>query len=189
MWSVISTWPFSLQAARMAAEILRRGGSAFDAAEQGIRLVESDPEVDSVGLGGLLNRDGQLELDAAIMDGNTLRSGSVAGIRGCEHPITVARAVLEKTRHALLVGDGAAQFAGEAQLPRVPAEALITEKARESWLKKREEGHDTIGLVALDASGRIVAATSTSGLSMKLPGRAGKDRAQPRLQRRFFRYL
>ena len=77
MWGVITTWPFSLQATRRAAEILERGGGAIDAAEQGIWTVESDPEVDSVGLGGFLNRDGGLELDAAMMDGDTLRGGSI----------------------------------------------------------------------------------------------------------------
>ena len=173
MWGVITTWPFSLQATRRAAEILERGGGAIDAAEQGIWTVESDPEVDSVGLGGFLNRDGGLELDAAMMDGDTLRSGSVGGLIGYEHPVSVARAVLEKTEHALLVGDGAARFAREMGFVPAKPGTLITEKAREAWEKKRGEGHDTIGLVAVDMSGKLVAATSTSGSSMKLPGRVG----------------
>lgn len=173
MWSVVTTWQFSLQASRRAANILAEGRSALDAAEQAIWTVESDPAVDSVGLGGFLNRDGELELDAAMMDGDTLRSGSVCAIKGYEHPISVARAVMEKTPHVLLAGEGAAQFARETGFQAVPANALITERAREIWENRRVEGHDTIGLVALDAGGRIVAATSTSGASMKLPGRVG----------------
>lgn len=95
MWSAIATWPFSLQLVKKAGEILAAGGSAVDAAEQGIHLVESDPEVDSVGRGGWLNAKGELELDAGIMNGTTLRIGAVAAVKNFEHPITIARAVME----------------------------------------------------------------------------------------------
>lgn len=181
MWSVISTWPFSLQAVEKAAHILSEGGKAEDAAEQGIRLVESDPEVDSVARGGWLNAKGELELDAAFMHGGNLRVGCVAAVKGFEHPVTIARAVMEKSRHNILVGSGAEAFADECGIERADEERLIMPAARklyeENLRKLKEEqqiiGHDTIGLVALDQDGNIVSATSTSGASMKTPGRVG----------------
>lgn len=181
MWSTISTWPFSYQAVEEAARVLSAGGSAADAAEQGIRLVESDPKVDSVARGGWLNAKGELELDAAFMHGGTLRVGCVAAVRGFEHPVTIARAVMEQSRHNLLVGAGAEAFADECGIERADEERLILPAARklyeENIRKTKEEqeiaGHDTIGLIALDRAGDIVSATSTSGASMKTPGRVG----------------
>jgi N4-(beta-N-acetylglucosaminyl)-L-asparaginase len=181
MWSTISTWPFSLQAVEKASQILAEGGSAVDAAEQGIHLVESDPKVDSVARGGWLNAKGELELDAAMMHGGTLRVGCVAAVKGFEHPVTIARAVMEKSKHNILVGTGAEEFADKCGIERADEERLIMPAARKLYeenLKKLEEeqeivGHDTIGLIALDQSGNIVSATSTSGASMKTPGRVG----------------
>lgn len=179
MWSTISTWPFSLQAVKKAAEILENGGTAVDAAEAGIRLVESDPEVDSVARGGWLNANGELELDAAFMNGDTLRVGAVAAVKGFEHPVTIARAVMEKSRHNILVGKGAEEFADKMGIERADDERMILPAARklyeENIAKINEEikGHDTIGLIALDEHGTIVCATSTSGASMKTPGRVG----------------
>ena len=111
MWSFVSTWHFSKQAAQAAEEILSRGGDAMDAAEAGIRLVESDPEVETVGKGGFLNAKGELELDAAVMDGNTLKTGAVCAVRGFENPVDIARALMDNTRHSILVGTGAEEFA------------------------------------------------------------------------------
>ena len=177
MWGAIATWPFSLQAVRKASEILKSGGSAMDAAEQGIWTVESDPTVDSVGLGGRLNLAGELELDAAVMDGNGLCSGSVTAIRGFEHPVSIARAVLERTSHAILTAQGAEAFAVQQGFQPVSRDKLVTEASLAQWKRDVESrqggGHDTIGLMALDQSGCMVAATSTSGHSMKLPGRVG----------------
>lgn len=179
MWSTISTWPFSLQAVKKAAEILESGGNAVDAAEAGIRLVESDPTVDSVARGGWLNANGELELDAAFMNGDTLRVGAVAAVKGFEHPVTIARAVMEKSRHNILVGKGAEEFADKMGIERADEERMILPAARklyeENIAKINEEikGHDTIGLIALDENGTIVCATSTSGASMKTPGRVG----------------
>ena len=173
MWSFVSTWHFSKQAAQAAAQILSRGGDAMDAAEAGIRLVESDPEVQTVGKGGFLNAKGELELDAAVMDGDTLKTGAVCGVRGFEHPVTIARAVMEHTRHNILIGAGAEEFAREMGIAECGMEALIAPNAVEVWKKNLGLGHDTIGVVALDEKGKMVAATSTSGASMKTPGRVG----------------
>ena len=179
MWSTIATWPFSLQAVEKAADILKNGGTAVDAAEAGIRLVESDPTVDSVARGGWLNANGELELDAAMMNGDTLRVGAVAAVKGFEHPVTIARAVMEKSRHNIIVGKGAEEFADRMGIERADDDRMILPAARELYEKnlalKEQEivGHDTIGLIALDENGTIVCATSTSGASMKTPGRVG----------------
>lgn len=178
MWSTIATWPFSQQAVEKAAKILSEGGRAADAAEQGIRLVESDPLVDSVGRGGWLNAKGELELDAAMMDGDSLRIGAVAAVKGFEHPVTIARAVMERSKHNILVGTGAEEFADSQGIARADEERMILPAARrlyEENLAKSEEikGHDTIGLITRDKNGTIVSATSTSGASMKTPGRVG----------------
>lgn len=179
MWSAISTWPFSLQAVEKAADILKNGGTAADAAEAGIRLVESDPAVDSVARGGWLNAKGELELDAAMMHGDTLRIGAVAAVKGFEHPVTIARAVMEKSKHNILVGTGAEEFADKMGIERADEDRLILPAARKLYeeniakLSDEIKGHDTIGLIALDQNGTIVCATSTSGASMKTPGRVG----------------
>lgn len=173
MWSIAATWEFSLQTAQAAAEILGKGGSALDAAEAGVRLVESDPAVESVGRGGFLNANGELELDGAVMDGTTMKMGVVAGVKGFEHPVSIARAVMEHTRHSILVGAGAEAFAREMGITEADRDYLVTEAARRVWQEKNPIGHDTIGAVVLDTHGNMAAATSTSGASMKTPGRVG----------------
>lgn len=177
MWSAVATWPFSLQLVEKAGEILSKGGDAVDAAEAGIHLVESDPEVDTVGRGGWLNSAGELELDAGIMNGTTLRIGSVCAVKGFEHPITIARAVMEKCFHNVLVAEGAAKFAEKMGIKPSDMDYLITAHAREEYEKNLESGayngHDTVGTVVLDQSGTVVAATSTSGAGNKIPGRVG----------------
>lgn len=121
-----------------AMEVLRRGGTALDAVEAGVREVEADPQDHTVGYGGLPNLLGVVELDAAIMDGRTLATGAVGAVRGFPHPVSVARRVMEELPHVLLVGEGAERFARETGF--VSAE-LLTEEAREIWLRMlREEG-------------------------------------------------
>lgn len=173
MWSAVATWEFSLQTIEKAKEILSQNGKALDAAEAGVRLVESDPNVESVGRGGFLNADGDLELDGAVMDGTTMQFGVAAGVKGFEHPVTIARAVMEHTPHAILVGTGAERFAREMGIPEADRSRLITEYAQKTWEEKKKIGHDTIGAITLDPAGNMAAATSTSGASMKTPGRVG----------------
>ena len=173
MWSVVSTWPFSLQLTQKAADLLSQGAKALDALEAGVHLVESDPKVDSVGRGGFLNAKGELELDAAMMDGDTLKMGCVAGVRGFEHPVSIARKVMEETVHSVLVGVGAEEFARKMGIPEVGNDYMVTDAARKAWEEKIAEGHDTIGAVALDLHGSMGVGMSTSGANMKVPGRVG----------------
>ena len=173
----ISTWSHGMAANEAAMEVLGRGGSSLDAVEAGVRVSESDPACGSVGLGGLPNAAGVVQLDAAIMDGPSARGGSVAGLEGIENPIRVARKVMDLTPHVLLVGEGARQFALDQGFE---TRDLLTDAARERWEAwKAEQGeppsstHDTIGMCALDVTGHLAVACTTSGLAWKLPGRVG----------------
>lgn len=181
-----------------AAEIVREGGTALDAVEEGVRLVESNIEDDSVGLGGLPNVLGQVELDASIMDGRTLSAGAVGALQGYEHPISVARCVMERTAHVLLVGEGARRFASEMGFP--PRD-LLTSDAQHKWRETlrrflpeeqigptlhgqellpvvqnlMQEGlrHGTVSFLARDQRGDVACGVSTSGWPWKYPGRLG----------------
>lgn len=178
---VISTWKHGIPANDAAWEFLSAGGSALDAVEAGVRVPEGDPEVMSVGYGGLPDEDCRVTLDACIMgpDGNC---GSVACVEGYKHPISIARKVMEETDHDMLVGHGAEEFARRHGFPR---EDLLTDKARSAWLKWKagmsdkddwlppSENHDTIGMVAIDSSGNLAGACTTSGLAFKIHGRVG----------------
>ncbi|MBV9056768.1 MAG: N(4)-(beta-N-acetylglucosaminyl)-L-asparaginase [Candidatus Eremiobacteraeota bacterium] len=175
----LSTWEWGVAANRRAAEVVAGGGSLLDAIEKGINVVEDDPNVTSVGYGGLPNAQGEVELDAGIMDGATHRAGSVCNLHKIKNPISVARLVMEKTRHTTLAGDGALQFA--IAMGFTPMQ-LLTPKSLEAWLKWRSspnresfwidrEHHDTIGMVGVDGRGQVVAGCSTSGLAWKIPGR------------------
>lgn len=173
----IATWKFGLPAVVKAGEILAAGGSAMDAVEQGINVAELAEDVLSVGFGGLPNAKGVVEMDAAIIDGSTHAVGSVAALQNCKTPISVARAVLEKCRHSMLVGEGARAFADEHGFA---PENTLSDKASEkyqNWKKDKtnrpEFMHDTIGLLAFDQGGALVAGCSTSGMAYKLPGRVG----------------
>ncbi|MBQ4638769.1 MAG: N(4)-(beta-N-acetylglucosaminyl)-L-asparaginase [Clostridia bacterium] len=173
MWSFVSTWYFSKQAAQAGKTVLESGGDAMDAVIKGINRVESDPEVESVGKGGFLNENGELALDAAVMDGNTMKTGAVCAVRGFENPINIARAVMENTKHNILIGAGAESFARNMGIKESDMESLITDHARDVLKKAEERGHDTIGAIALDSFGKMAVGTSTSGANMKLMGRVG----------------
>lgn len=182
-----------------AMQVLREGGAALDAVETGIRLVESNAEDDSVGLGGLPNVLGQVELDASIMVGRTLAAGTVGALQGYEHPISVARRVMELTPLVMLVGEGANRFAAETGFS--PSD-LLTAKARDTWRKELRElvpdgeidhlaqrqqllplarelvervlrPHNTVNFLARDGNGDIACGVSTSGWPWKYPGRLG----------------
>ena len=177
---VVSTWNHGMAANAAAWRVLDNGGSALDAVEQGVMVTESDADNRSVGLGGLPDKDGIVTLDACIMNHEN-ECGSVACITDIEHPISVARKVMEDTPHVMLVGEGAYQFAIEKGFPKVD---LLTPEARAEWLKWREqeeqkkpavnsENHDTIGMLAIDGAGNISGACTTSGWAYKLHGRVG----------------
>jgi beta-aspartyl-peptidase (threonine type) len=145
--------------------VLDGGGSALDAVEQTIRALEADPTFNA-GFGSVLNAEGEVEMDAAIMDGQTLDFGGVAAVKGLRHPISVARALLRETP-VLLAAEGARRFAQRIGAETCPPEAMIAPRRRPRL------GVDTVGCVAIDAEGRIAAGTSTGGLSGKAPGRIG----------------
>jgi beta-aspartyl-peptidase (threonine type) len=163
-------------------QALRQGGSAADAVEAATVVLEDDPVFDA-GIGSHLNRDGQVELDAIVMDGKTLKAGAVAGVQRVRNPIRLARRVMEHSDHMMLAGAGAEQFATEQGMPLCDPEELVTPAERAAWERCREGQHDarfhlghsqgTVGAVALDALGELVAATSTGGTCCKLPGRVG----------------
>jgi len=186
---VISTWDFGVAANQEAWKTLSTGGRALDAVEAGVKIPEADMKNHSVGRAGYPDRDGHVTLDACIMDefGNC---GSVAAIENIAHPISVARLVMEKTPHVMLVGEGATQFAVEQGFKK---ETLLTPESKEAWEKwlvtakyspvinfENKQGlpggkfnHDTIGMLAIDAKGNISGACTTSGMAFKLHGRVG----------------
>ncbi len=176
---VLSTWRFGIQANEEAWKVLSQGGKALDAVEKGVRLVEDDPNERSVGYGGRPDRDGRVTLDACIMD-DKANIGSVASLEHIKNPISVARAVMEKTPHVMLVGDGALQFAVSQGFEKMTLLTPESEKEWKDWLKTSEykpvvniENHDTIGMIALDEHGNLSGACTTSGMAFKMHGRVG----------------
>ncbi|WP_406857133.1 N(4)-(beta-N-acetylglucosaminyl)-L-asparaginase [Alsobacter sp. KACC 23698] len=185
------------QGAPVTAELLSQGASALDAIEAGVRAVESDPNVRTVGKGGWPNLIGEIELDAAIMDGDTLRTGSVGALKGFAHPISVARAVLERLPHEMLVGEGAARFAAEIEAERDDNLFPDTMAPWETWFASQlspaeraafpaisladhcraaidpEKPMGTTVFLALDARGSLAGGVSTAGWAFKYPGRLG----------------
>lgn len=180
-----------------AARLLQAGTHGLDALEAGVKLVEDDEEVCTVGRGGWPNLLGEVELDASVMDGTTLRTGAVGGIKGFRHPVSVARQVLERLPHELLVGVGAERFADEIGAERCE---LLTERSRSAWQRwfeaevseadrqrwpdvsleqychnavDPEVGKDTTVFLAQDKARNLVSCTSTSGWGWKYPGRLG----------------
>lgn len=173
----IATWPFGLAACQRAREVLRTSQSLLDAVEQGINLTELDETVDSVGVGGLPNAAGVVQLDACFMDGNHQRAGSVACVEQFPNPVSIARRVMETTPHVMLVGDDAGRFAEKNGFTK---RDLLTESSRLKWetwkseqKKTKDKSHDTIALLGLNASGDLCGGCSTSGRAFKLPGRVG----------------
>lgn len=172
---VIATWTFGRIACEAARRILEGGGRALDAVEAGATAVELDESVTSVGWGGLPNAAGEMELDAVIMDGSRHEAGAVAGLQGFRTPSAIARRVMERTRHVMLVGENARRFALSEGFVEEP---VLSEGARLRWEEWRRrqgqpEGHDTVGVCALDARGDLAGVCTTSGLAWKLPGRVG----------------
>jgi isoaspartyl peptidase/L-asparaginase-like protein (Ntn-hydrolase superfamily) len=175
---VLSTWPHGLKANEAAWKILGSGGYALDAVEQGVRISEADPEINSVGYGGLPDSSGQVTLDACIMDekGN---AGSVVCLRNIMHPVSVARKVMENTPHVILAGEGALQFALSRGFKEENLLTPESKKAWEEWKSKQKmdslvrKNHDTIGMIAIDSAGNLAGACTTSGLAFKMPGRVG----------------
>jgi beta-aspartyl-peptidase (threonine type) len=161
-----------LEGCRAAAlagwKILKRRGSALNAAEAAVVVLEDDP-LFNAGTGSTLNSLGKVEMDAAVMEGHTLRAGGVAAVQGIKNPIKLARRVMEDGRHVLLAGEGALLFAREIGFPEVLPGTLVVDAERKRW----EEKHGTVGCVALDGRGKIAVATSTGGIFDKLPGRIG----------------
>lgn len=161
-----------LRAVEAAAKLLAERGTCLDAVETAIRILEDDP-VFNAGFGSMLNSAGEVEMDAAIMEGSELHAGAVAVIRGVRHPISVARQVMD-TPHALLSGRGARSFAEERGCELCPPEEMIDPAMRAEWAaSKTMRGSDTVGAVALDLFGNFAAGTSTGGLMHKMPGRIG----------------
>lgn len=206
MWSVIvhggaGSIPGALEephragcarAVARAAELLGRGAPALDAVCAAVEVLEDDP-VYNAGTGGALDQRGMLALDASVMRGEDLAYGAVGAVVGVKNPVRLARAVLEDGRHCLLVGPAALPFARRAGIPLTDPEAMITERARAEWVRRRAEiapvpatadwaplpdpdlpsPGNTVGCAARDRHGHVAAATSTGGLLMRYPGRVG----------------
>ncbi len=184
---VISTWNFGMKANEVAWKAMSSGANSLDAVEQGVRTIEDDPEIMSVGFGGLPDEQMDVTLDASIMDwrGNC---GAVGALPKIKNAVSVARTVMERSEHVMLAGEGAYKFALAQGFKPID---LLTDKSREAWLRWREslgpnnnwlgphsmddlgDNHDTIGLLALDTKGHLSGAVSTSGLAWKIHGRVG----------------
>jgi len=179
---VISTWSHGIKANDEAWRILSEGGKSIDAVEAGVRVTEADITNRSVGIGGRPDRDGHVTLDACIMDENS-RCGSVACLEGIKHPISVARAVMDKTPHVMLVGDGAKEFADQQGFEKYKTPIKEVKKDWKAWKKENKdllkkpninhENHDTIGMLAIDEYGNMSGSCTTSGWAYKMHGRVG----------------
>ncbi len=187
---ILSTWSFGQRANVAGWEVLSNGGNSLDAVEAVCRDAESDLTNRTVGRGGRPDASGEVSLDASVML-SPARRGAVAYIRKFEHPVSIARAVMEHTPHVLLVGEGAERFARERGFETAE---LLSEESRREWEEWRsqqtkpgpsgpgpaivpniedQKSHDTIGVLAIDAKGELAGACSTSGIAYKLPGRVG----------------
>jgi N4-(beta-N-acetylglucosaminyl)-L-asparaginase len=193
---VVSTWDFGKEANAEAWKLLEKGGNVLDAVEAGVKVPEADPTNQTVGYGGFPDRDGKVTLDACIMDGD-LNCGSVAFLEHIKHPISVAKLVMQKTPHIMLVGEGALQFALANGFNKENLLTPASEKAWKEWIKtskyepvinvenqsiKKTDprqlpggplNHDTIGMLAIDNKGIMGGACTTSGAAWKMRGRVG----------------
>ena len=191
---VISTWDFGIAANAAAWKVLKSGGRALDAVEAGVKIPEADPTNQSVGYGGLPDRDGKVTLDACIMD-DKYNCGSVMCLEHIMHPISVARLVMEKTPHVVLTGEGALNFALANGFKKQNLLTRESESQWRKWLKTAKykpmintenqlynkqnhkqggpENHDTIGMLAMDSAGNLSGACTTSGMAYKMRGRVG----------------
>jgi beta-aspartyl-peptidase (threonine type) len=167
------------RASMIGFEILLTGGSAMDAVQRAVEFLESDPTFNA-GRGSVLNARGEVELDAAIMEGSELKAGAVACVSRIQHPVSLAREVLESSPHVMLSGEGALEFARSHGIPFCDPGELIVERERERYLRARRLGtpassppNETVGAVACDSHGHVAAASSTGGAFLKLPGRIG----------------
>ncbi len=174
------------RALKSGYEILKNGGSSLDAVQAAVTVLEDDP-LFNAGRGAVLTHEGKCEMDAAIMDGATRRAGAVAGIHGIKNPVVLARMVMEKSEHVMLVGKGAEDFARANKLIFKNEEYFLTEQRRQQWLsvkdtdttlldhtnKKDEKKFGTVGAVAIDSKGNLAASTSTGGMTNKRWGRVG----------------
>lgn len=190
---IITTWNFGIPAATVGWQHLANNATALDAIELAANVTEDDPEVNSVGYGGLPNAEGEVELDAAIMDGKTHGAGAVAGLTRTMRPISIARKVMEHTPHVMLVGQNAVRFARQHGFEDKQLGTEYTEKRYQTWLQSNSstevahfdlgpregmkpavpDDHDTIGLCALDSQGNLAVGCTTSGMAWKVPGRVG----------------
>jgi beta-aspartyl-peptidase (threonine type) len=163
-------------AARVGHAVLLAGGRAIDAVVAAVVALEDDP-LFNAGLGSALNLRGEVEMDAALMCGEDGSAGAVACLKDVKNPIALARLVMERTPHVLMAGEGLREFAIEQGVPLLAPGSLVTERARQKWIRARDKqasaGHGTVGAVARDAAGHLAAATSTGGTMLKRPGRVG----------------
>jgi len=176
----VSTWDNTIKSNEKTIELLLNGANSLDAIEQGIIVAENDESNTTVGYGGFPDEDGIVTLDACIMDWQG-KAGSVAGVENIRHVISLARCVMEKTDHVMLVGEGARKFALENKFKE---ENLLSEKAKKAWQDWKQKGiknnhrvnrdnHDTIGMLAIDNEGKLSGGVSTSGMAWKIHGRVG----------------
>lgn len=186
---ILTSWEFGTGANEAGWPVLARGGSAIDAVEAAINQVELRPDVSSVGFGGNPNEVGETTLDAMIMWGPTHDVGAVGCLKRIKRAISVARAVMEKTQHTLIVGDDATRFAARMGFAEGSLTNLASQKVWEAWAAKGERspafapepigapvafrGHDTVGSIAIDSHGQLCVGCSTNGLAFKIPGRVG----------------
>lgn len=179
-WAVLATWKMSYNGAEKASELLKSGDSADEAAITGVSDVEDNPDFHSVGYGGRPDRTGHVTLDGGFMDGDTLHFGAVAGIEGFRSPVRIAYSLLKGDANNFLIGKGAEEYAranGFEERDNLTAEAIEIyqkELEKEKWKHlEAYDGHDTVCFLTKDIRDHMVAATSTSGLFMKEPGRTG----------------
>ncbi|QAT61422.1 MULTISPECIES: N(4)-(beta-N-acetylglucosaminyl)-L-asparaginase [Tissierellales] len=179
-WAIIGTWRMALEGIEKAAELLVNRGNSGDAVETAIKMVEDFPYYKSVGYGGLPNENGEVELDAAFMNGDTLSIGAVGGIKNFKNPISIAKKLSKEEFNCFLIGQGAEEYADKNGFER---KNMLTDRAIIHYKNRLKEtadkrltpykGHDTVGIVSLDLNDSMACGTSTSGLFMKKRGRLG----------------